>query len=246
MTDTAAMHDAARERLARLWSGRTPDDSLRNYRQAARHSRRVRVLRLALPAIAALTVGAVLLVSWFNPLRALASLPIDPTRLGISGTTIRMESPRLSGFSRDNRPYELSAEAAAQDLTKPTQIELFGIRAKVGLADRNTVVIASKAGAFDANAQHLVLRDGIEIAATNGYAARLADAAVDVRRGTIVTENPVDVTLLNGSLKANRMEVRDSGNVVTFERGVSMILMLPSSDRPDAPVGRPPTAPRAP
>jgi lipopolysaccharide export system protein LptC len=249
MTDVlppATNHEAARAMLGRLWSGRTPAESESAFRRAARHSRRVRLLRVALPAVAVGTVALISLASFLNPLRALSSLPIDPTKLGISGTTIRMEAPRLAGYSKDNRPYELSAKSASQDLTKPTQIELNGIRAKVGLADNNSVVLDSTAGSFDANSQNLVLREGIRIAATNGYAAKLTDAHVDVRRGVIVTENPVDVTLLNGSLKANRMEIRDAGSVVTFERGVSMILMLPSADNPNLPAGRQPTAPKAP
>ena len=41
-----------------------------------------------------------------------------------SGTKITMEKPHLSGFTRDARAYELSADAAKQDLTKPDLVEL--------------------------------------------------------------------------------------------------------------------------
>ena len=45
------------------------------YRRAARHSRRVRVLRVALPV--ALTFGLVvtIIMVWYNPLRMLSTLP---------------------------------------------------------------------------------------------------------------------------------------------------------------------------
>ena len=54
----------------------------------------------------------------------LAKLPADIGNLVVSGTKITMEKPHLSGFTSDARAYELSADAAKQDLTKPDLIEL--------------------------------------------------------------------------------------------------------------------------
>ena len=69
----------------------------------------------------------------------LAKLPIDVGNLVVSGTKITMEQPRLSGFTSDARAYELSADAAAQDLTKPDMVELRNIRAKVQMQDKSTM-----------------------------------------------------------------------------------------------------------
>ena len=49
----------------------------------------------------------------------LTKLPIDVGNMVVSGTKITMEQPRLSGFTRDGRAYEVTAVAAAQDVTKP-------------------------------------------------------------------------------------------------------------------------------
>ena len=37
----------------------------------------------------------------------------------ISGTKLTMQAPKLSGYTRDGRWYELIADSAAQDITKP-------------------------------------------------------------------------------------------------------------------------------
>ena len=50
-----------------------------------------------------------------------------------------MEAPRLSGFTRDSRGYEVNAKAAAQDLSKPGVVELKEIRAKVDMQDSSVV-----------------------------------------------------------------------------------------------------------
>src|SRR5258708_31729794 len=67
---------------------------------AARHSRMVRVLRVAVPAAVILAMTAILFVSIFNPFRMLMpKLPIDMGNLVVSGSKITMESPHLSGYT---------------------------------------------------------------------------------------------------------------------------------------------------
>ena len=34
-----------------------------------------------------------------------------------------MESPKLTGFKNDNRPYEVTASAATQDVRQPNLVE---------------------------------------------------------------------------------------------------------------------------
>jgi lipopolysaccharide export system protein LptC len=103
---------------------------------AARHSRRVRILRKAVPAAVIIALLAVLLISVFNPFRILAKLPLEVDNLVVSGTRITMESPHLSGFTPDQRPYELWAKTATQDVTKPTNVELQELRANVQMEDK--------------------------------------------------------------------------------------------------------------
>src|SRR5690348_7460771 len=98
------------------------------FRTAARHSGRVRLLRVAVPLGALLLCTVLALGAWLNPLRTLA-LPNVSGTLGISGTKITMQLPRLAGVTRDDRAYELSARTADQDLTKPDHVELRGIDA---------------------------------------------------------------------------------------------------------------------
>ena len=70
-------------------------DERRAFRLAARHSRRVRMLRVALPVTIVLALGVTALVSWLDPLKVLVRLPIDSGKLVISGSKITMEAPKL-------------------------------------------------------------------------------------------------------------------------------------------------------
>lgn len=193
---------------------------------AARHSRLVRVLRVAVPGLVLLAMAAIVGVSVFNPFRILTNLPIDMGNLVVSGTKITMETPHLSGFSPDGRPYELWAKAATQDLTDPDHVELATLRAKVVMEDRSTTTMDARSGLFNSKTQVLELYKDVFLQSSTGYEARMTQAVIDIGKGTVASDEQVDVKLLNGTLVGQRLRIIDHGEVVRFEGGVVMNLMM--------------------
>lgn len=202
------------------------------YARAMRHSRRVRRMRLAVPVVVAAALLTIAGLSIFNPFRILAKLPIDIGKLAVSGTRITMDSPHLAGFTPDQRPYELWAKAAVQDVANPNNVELQELRAKVQMEDKSSVSMEARRGLFDTRTQLLMLKENILLQSTTGYEARLTQAAVDLGGGTVSSDEPVAVKLLNGTLDAKRLRITENGALVRFDGGVSMILV---PDRPAAP-----------
>jgi lipopolysaccharide export system protein LptC len=198
---------------------------------AARHSRLVRVLRIAVPAVVALAMAGVVAISIFNPFRALMKqLPVDMDNLVVSGSKITMESPHMSGFTPDQRPYEVWAKTATQDLKDPDRVELKTLRAKILQEDRSTVTLEARTGLFDTKAQLLDLRKDIFLQSSTGYEARLSQALLDIGKGTVTSEEPVDVKLLNGTLTADKLRITEKGALVRFEGHVVMNLIMDSPD----------------
>jgi len=192
---------------------------------AARHSRMVRVLRIAVPAAVILAMTAIVAVSIFNPFRMLLpQLPLDMGNLVVSGTKITMESPHLAGYTPDQRPYEVWAKTATQDLTDPDHVDLRTLRAKVLMEDRSTVTLDALNGLFDTRQQLLDLHKDIFLQTSTGYEARLSQAFVDMVKGTVTSEEHVDVKLLNGTLTADKLRITGGGEVVRFEGNVVMNL----------------------
>ena len=154
--------------------------------------------------------------------------------LVVSGTKVTMESPHLSGFTPDKRPYELRAKTATQDITDPDHVELHTLRAKVLMEDRSTVTMDSRTGLFNTKTQVLDLHKDIFMQSSTGYEARLSHALVDMGQGTVTSDEPVDVKLLNGTLTADTMRITEKGDVVRFEGNVVMHLIMdqPSPRRP--------------
>ena len=192
---------------------------------AARHSRMVRALRIAVPAAVILAMTAIIAVSIFNPFRLLLpKLPLDVGNLVVSGTKITMESPHLSGYTPDQRPYELWAKSATQDLTDPDHVDLKTLRAKVLMEDRSTVTLDARNGSFDTKEQLLELRKDVLLQSSTGYEARLTRAFVDMAKGTVTSDEHIDVKLLNGTLTADRLRITEAGEIVRFEGNVVMNL----------------------
>jgi lipopolysaccharide export system protein LptC len=201
-------------------------DAERAFRAARRHSRVVRSLRIAVPAAVAVTLIIMTLITYFNPLRMLARLPINIDNLVVSGTKVTMEQPRLSGFTHDARAYELTADTAAQDMTKPDIVELRNIRAKVEMQDKSSMEMTAVTGIYDAKAETLKLDRDILLNSSTGYQGHLSEALVDIRKGNVVSEHPVEVKLLQGTLNANRLDIVDSGDLIRFHGGIVMDMML--------------------
>lgn len=222
------VHDSAYDR--RLAGVLTPRrDTAAAFVAAARHSRRVRLMRIVVPLIAVAVVLIPLLVSSLWSMLSVTVPLGEFGRLVMSGSKLTMEAPRLAGFTKDNRGYEVSAKNAHQDITQPNLIDLDEINARLALADDGWAKMVAKRGAFDAKSELLTLSEGILLTSSQGYEGRLVDAKVDVRAGVITSDKPVELNWLQGNLKAKGLEVRDNGQVMRFEGGVSMTVMLPQS-----------------
>jgi lipopolysaccharide export system protein LptC len=233
MSRTSNVHN-----LAEATTFADDDLSLRRrtaFGAAVRHSRRVGFLRKALPIAAGSGILIVVLWTWLDPLRFASGLPVELGRISISGTKLTMDAPKLKGFSRDGRPYTVTAEEAAQDLTKPNVIELSKIVGQFDLGGRGNIVLNAKSGVYDGKKEQMKIFDGIDFHSTEGHSGQLSEALVEPRKGHLVTESPVDLFFNEGSLRGNRMEVFDQGKVIVFEGGVTMVLrMNPRSPKSSA------------
>jgi lipopolysaccharide export system protein LptC len=215
------------------------------FAMAARHSRLVRLLRVAVPAAVVLSMAVIIFVSVYNPFRMLLpKVPVDMGNLVVSGTKITMESPHLSGYSTDQRPYELWAKTATQDITDPDHVDLNTLRAKVLMEDQTIVTLDAVNGLFDSKQQLLNLHKDIFLQSSTGYEARLTQALVDIGKGAVSSDEHVDVKLLNGTLSADRLRIINSGEVVRFEGNVVMNLdnLSAPEEQPAPPVAAPPAA----
>ena len=200
-----------------------PDNTDRAYRAALRHSRHVRVLRVVLLAGIAVVLLGTMAANYLPPVGEVR-IPGAIGNLVIKGTKITMQQPKLTGYTSDARPYEFTANAAAQDINKPDLVELQQLHARLQMEDKSTVEMTAPSGNYDMKADKLFLFEDIALASSTGYAARMKEATIDMKSGNVTSDKPVWVKLLNGNLTGKHLEISENGNVIRFTGGVSMTL----------------------
>ena len=194
------------------------------YDDAMRHSRRVRFLRKAIPtACIAAIIGP---IAWgiIAPF-ARTGLDVKVGPISVSGSKITMEAPKLSGFKKDLKAYEVTATSAVQDLKQPSVVELNDLKARMEQDDKKFARLTSDWGRFDQTADRLDLRGTVRVRTDNGYEADLLSARVNIKSGDLVSEEPVTVRSLTGTVSADRMEVRDNGKQAIFEGRVRSVFI---------------------
>ncbi|ADH87682.1 conserved hypothetical protein [Ancylobacter novellus DSM 506] len=200
------------------------------FKAAARHSRRVRFFRWALPVGVTTALGLTLAVNYLDPFSIAVDLPFELGRISLSGSKVKMEFPKLHGFTSDNRGYSVTAEAAYQDLTKPDAIDLETIAAKLELADHGWVNLVAATGHYDTKTEKLMLDGGIRFDTSSGYGGHLQNASVDIKGGKLVSKKPVEFTYLDGKLTADSIEVTQKDSRALLVGNVQLDFKMPPAD----------------
>lgn len=204
------------------------------YRAARRHSRLVRFLRWAIPAGAMASLAAFVVWPFLAPLPA--SVSIGAVRL--DGTRVTMENPRLSGHRRDNRPFEVTAVSATQDIRRPTIIDMSQMTANMVSSDSRRLSLSARSATYDTQREQLQLRDEIRIRTEGGQAVNLISADVDFKAGTVRSRDPVEVRMPDMTVRADSLDVVDSGGLISFTGRVSALIEPPAPAATDPAAGR--------
>ena len=198
-------------------------------RRAARHSARVRKLKILLPVVAILVVLAGIgLIAW----RSLSPVGFLISGAGIQDGNITINAPELSGFDDQNQAYRVKAAKAYQSLDDPDQVTLEEIDARIEMKNDQWAQLTAETGVFDTEARKLDLTKGIKARSSEGYQVQLSQAKVDLAEGHLTTDEPVAIEGPNLHLKAQKAEVVDKGRTLRFSGGVSLILnsVTPEAD----------------
>lgn len=190
---------------------------------ARRHTRRVRWLRIGLPMLALAAVGS--LAVW--PLLRLGAVPlalISMTPVDLSDAAVTMESAKLVGFNRDNKPYEVTAARARQSIQDPLSIHLGSLAARIGLDGERWAHLEAAEGLYKTGDEFLGLERGVQVNSSSGDNAILDRASIDLKQGRIVSDRPVTVRMGTATLVADSLELSESGRFVRFDGRVVMVL----------------------
>lgn len=221
-----ARQDAPRDHAAfAAFAARRP----RAFVDSVRHSQRVRFLRRAIIVVCVSVVALIGFVLTFYPLGRL-QLGFSIGRVGVQGSKITMERPRLQGWRNDGQPYEIRAQEVAQDTNQPKVFELKEVDARLGAADGTTTHIEAARGVYDSGPDTLALEGPIRIHSARRYDMVLVRAKVDLREGRVTTEEPVVVKLPTADIVADGAIFVETERTVSFDNVRSTFAPDPRAD----------------
>jgi len=185
---------------------------------AARHTRRVRILKNALPATALLVVAGYSL-SVFDKTgwgESLAQLEVPH----ILAENLAMDNPHYEGFNADGGRYWVTAKKAMQDLKNLSLIKLEAISGELIAANKDRTKLTATRGTFNNKQSVIELFDAIDITGDNGLKAQLTRATIKTKEGVILSDAPVRVEMPAGTITASQLMIRQKEKEYTFKNEV--------------------------
>jgi lipopolysaccharide export system protein LptC len=201
------------------------------YRAARRHSVYVRLLRWAIPIGCLFAVAGLLGVMLFDPFSKLPG-NVSIASLGLSGTKVTMEAPKLSGYRQDGRRYDVRATSGVQDIKVPNVIELNQMDATFETGDANRVHVMAPLAVYDSGREFMQMRGDVRVTSQSGFDIRMHDADVDMKAGGIQSQQPVHVLMPRGTIDADRLSISNGGQQVTFDGNVVTVLTPADGEAP--------------
>ncbi|HLW90418.1 MAG TPA: lipopolysaccharide-assembly, LptC-related protein [Roseiarcus sp.] len=187
----------------------------RAFAAAARHSALVRLLRVAIFGGAVGTVAVLVAIAVFDPFGRLAH-DVSVAGLGLDGSKVLMDKPKLSGFRKDGRPYLVNAQKAIQDVLHPTLVELRGIDGEMGLAANGAAHMTADTGLYDTANEHMDVTGNVRIKSEQ-YDVTARSGSIDFKSGVYISKEPVTVVTSNGAtVSADSVSATDNGHLLTF------------------------------
>ena len=185
--------------------------------RAKRHSRLVILMRKLLP------ISAVCLVVAFAIMVALTANPLTQIAigsLGIEDGNLVMHSPAMKGLDNKNRPYDLRAKRAFQNLKQPKIVTLEQIEAQIPLDNSPTATLSAKVGTYDTDAETPILKGNVVVRGARGMDIDMQQADIDMKLGTMHSDEPVKVKSDRVEITADSIQVEDNGQRIVFTNRV--------------------------
>lgn len=193
----------------------------RTFARERRHSRNVRRLKFVLPAAAILlTVGLV----GHSIISPMLNGPIDLAGATIEGGKLVMSNPTVGGLTAEERPYEMTAQRAIQDITDSTRVDLEEITARLPVGMSEWADVSASRGIMDRERNVLQITSPALVRTTDGLTARFLSAELDMDAGGLSSNETVEVDFDGSQVKAESLQVTNGGSVLVFEKDVKVTI----------------------
>jgi lipopolysaccharide export system protein LptC len=186
-----------------------------------RYSRRVALLKMALPAIGLALL--LLVVAWprLAPLFDRLRFPAIDLR---EARELRMLNPRYAGTDRNGNPFVITAAVGRQVPERNDVMALDGPKADVKDHAGANIVVTADSGVYQTQAQFLDAFGNVTLTHQNGTVMTTASARLDVANNAAEGHDRVKAHGPNGDIVADGFRIIDKGKIVFFTGHADLLL----------------------
>jgi lipopolysaccharide export system protein LptC len=189
-----------------------------------RYSRRVALLKVALPATG---VGLLLLVAVWPRLAPL----LDHMRFAAidlkEARELRMINPRFAGTDKSGHPFVVTAAIGRQVPGRTDVVSMEMPHADMKTHSGTTIVVTANTGVYQTQTQFLDLFGDVTMVHENGMQLVTATARIDGANNAAEGHDTIEGHGPQGDVKAEGFQVIDKGDIVIFT-GHSDLLLRPT------------------
>jgi len=186
--------------------------------QITRYSAFVGIMRYALPAIAVVLLG--LIVVW--PLVSGRQDGFRVTYASISSIdgSLRMVNARYIGTDDKGQPYTVTAAEAIQEENNDERIFLKTIDGDMFIENGSWTAVSADHGLYERTANKLNLQGNVSVYSDEGHELHTEEANLDLQAGTAQGERPVQGQGPLGLIEGDRFQVTDGGATLLLSGNV--------------------------
>jgi len=214
------------EKAARLERLSVRDHRKSDHQSIHGYSKFVRLMRLALP-ISALVIVVVLYLG-----SGLEEQVIKPMEEATKASSLERHSiaknellnPKFESMSRENLPYQITADRAVQGEINKNLIMLEHPIGRVTMEDGMHVVLQSNAGAYRQDTGRFFLEGDVYMEHDGGFTLHMEEAHIDLKQGYAWSEKNLEGMGPDMKIAAQGVRASNDSGMVVFSGPATLIL----------------------
>ena len=185
----------------------------------SRHDRLVRLAKVALPS----AVGVLIAFLALAPLdrEGDVSFILDKNQVDNAPERMRVEEARYVGEDNKGQPFQIVAQRALQQTSDVPVVDIWGMMARLGLAQGPLTIAADKAR-YDLDEQRIMVQGPVRVAGPDGYQLATSDVLVDLRNRNLTSSGDVSGRIELGEFQAGRLQADLGDRTVVLDGGARL------------------------
>lgn len=186
------------------------------------YSRFIRSMRLVLPLIALAIIT--LLFAWPEMDETIEPLAREQILPDVPSAQNELLKPRYESLDKDQQPFTVTAEKAAQDQNNPELILLDKPTADLLMKDGTWLAAKADDAIYEQNAEKLQLRGNVHLFHDAGYQLETEELRVNLATQEAFSDMDVQAQGPEGIINSIGLEAHGENNIVIFKGPATMTL----------------------